>query len=479
MRPDGRPDPFPRRHQGHQAHHHRPRRRPEHGWPYFSCFDLDDYVFHALRARGQRVPFQEHPRRRGSSRPSASSPASDHPPRPRQPRPPPGPRFGPDRPERGTRARPRPRSWAALSAREREFLAGGSRARWKSAEESANTCTSARLFPKLAHLARLPDDELGARRPRPGPARDDRLRNQARPPQLSRRPTSATSTSDPLIASRVFTAPGFDHESRKNNVSRLVFSNGTVSLKHSPGKGTSPSTRRPACSPSTSTRLQAHRRHRRVRRDHRQRNLQAEHPCDRARLRGKCSNAAPPAAWQQSSARRAGDPVTASPPLGTRLPAGETAAGSGGGTGRASKTDAGQSEPALRSDDGVPCWCQRSMCACATSLRPLSLGAEEMHQLSSLAKACGSDLIRRVSAPSDVGQPHTRPGPPEPRQPRPALAGGTCLACSEDGQRVDEGAGGPADRRGREGEQEGPCSAASAVPGEGIEVGEGEPGECP
>jgi hypothetical protein len=50
--------------------------------------------------------------------------------------------------------------------------------------------------------------------------------------------TSATSSSDALIASGVFTVPGVDHENRQNNTSILVFANGTVSLKHSPGKGT-------------------------------------------------------------------------------------------------------------------------------------------------------------------------------------------------------------------------------------------------
>ena len=50
--------------------------------------------------------------------------------------------------------------------------------------------------------------------------------------------TSATSPTDSVIASGVFTAPGVDHESQSNNTAKFVFSNGTVSLKHSPGKGT-------------------------------------------------------------------------------------------------------------------------------------------------------------------------------------------------------------------------------------------------
>jgi len=50
--------------------------------------------------------------------------------------------------------------------------------------------------------------------------------------------TSATSTTDSVIASGVFTAPGVDHENQSNNTAKFVFSNGTVSLKHSPGTGT-------------------------------------------------------------------------------------------------------------------------------------------------------------------------------------------------------------------------------------------------
>lgn len=50
--------------------------------------------------------------------------------------------------------------------------------------------------------------------------------------------TSATATTDSVIAHGVFTAPGVDHESQSNNTAKFVFSNGTVSVKHSPGKGT-------------------------------------------------------------------------------------------------------------------------------------------------------------------------------------------------------------------------------------------------
>jgi hypothetical protein len=49
--------------------------------------------------------------------------------------------------------------------------------------------------------------------------------------------TSATSSVDPVIASGVFTAPGADHESNSHNTSKFVFPQGTVRLRHSPGKG--------------------------------------------------------------------------------------------------------------------------------------------------------------------------------------------------------------------------------------------------
>jgi len=49
--------------------------------------------------------------------------------------------------------------------------------------------------------------------------------------------TSATATTDSVIASGVFTAPGVDHENQQANTAKFVFSNGTVSLKHSAGSG--------------------------------------------------------------------------------------------------------------------------------------------------------------------------------------------------------------------------------------------------
>ena len=51
--------------------------------------------------------------------------------------------------------------------------------------------------------------------------------------------TSGTSSTDSVIASGVFTAPGVDHENQSNNTAKFVFSNGTVSLKHSPGRARS------------------------------------------------------------------------------------------------------------------------------------------------------------------------------------------------------------------------------------------------
>jgi hypothetical protein len=49
--------------------------------------------------------------------------------------------------------------------------------------------------------------------------------------------TSATSSSASVIANGVFTAPGVDHEHNRTNTATFVFSNGTVSVKHSPGTG--------------------------------------------------------------------------------------------------------------------------------------------------------------------------------------------------------------------------------------------------
>lgn len=49
--------------------------------------------------------------------------------------------------------------------------------------------------------------------------------------------TRATGTPS-VIASGVFTAAGVDHENEKAGTAKFVFPNGTVSLKHSPGKGT-------------------------------------------------------------------------------------------------------------------------------------------------------------------------------------------------------------------------------------------------
>jgi uncharacterized membrane protein len=49
--------------------------------------------------------------------------------------------------------------------------------------------------------------------------------------------TSATASTGSVIASGVFTAPGVDHENNNANTAKFVFSNGTVSLKHSKGQG--------------------------------------------------------------------------------------------------------------------------------------------------------------------------------------------------------------------------------------------------
>src|SRR5437764_4725693 len=49
--------------------------------------------------------------------------------------------------------------------------------------------------------------------------------------------TSATSSKLPLIASGVFTAPGVDHEGA-HNIAKFVFSNGSITVRHSAGTGT-------------------------------------------------------------------------------------------------------------------------------------------------------------------------------------------------------------------------------------------------
>ena len=50
---------------------------------------------------------------------------------------------------------------------------------------------------------------------------------------MTKSPSGALS----VIAAGVFTAPGTDQESVKAGTSKFTFPNGTVSLKHSPGKG--------------------------------------------------------------------------------------------------------------------------------------------------------------------------------------------------------------------------------------------------
>jgi hypothetical protein len=49
--------------------------------------------------------------------------------------------------------------------------------------------------------------------------------------------TSGTSPNGSVIASGVFTAPGTDHENNNANTATFTFPSGTVSVKHSPGKG--------------------------------------------------------------------------------------------------------------------------------------------------------------------------------------------------------------------------------------------------
>ena len=48
--------------------------------------------------------------------------------------------------------------------------------------------------------------------------------------------TSGTGNTGKIIASGLFTAPGTDHEGA-HNLSKFVFANGTIRIRHSPGKG--------------------------------------------------------------------------------------------------------------------------------------------------------------------------------------------------------------------------------------------------
>jgi len=50
--------------------------------------------------------------------------------------------------------------------------------------------------------------------------------------------TSATGSLSVIASGAVFTAAGTDQENQKAGTAKFTFSNGTVSLKHSPGKGT-------------------------------------------------------------------------------------------------------------------------------------------------------------------------------------------------------------------------------------------------
>jgi hypothetical protein len=49
--------------------------------------------------------------------------------------------------------------------------------------------------------------------------------------------TSGTASSFSVIATGAFTAPGVDHENESGNTATFVFSNGTVRVRHSAGRG--------------------------------------------------------------------------------------------------------------------------------------------------------------------------------------------------------------------------------------------------
>ena len=141
--------------------------------------------------------------------------------------------------------------------------------------------------------------------------------------------TSGTGSTGSVIASGVFTAPAVDHEG-PNNLSTFTFSNGTITVSTRTARARSPSTRRPACSRSTSRHVQAHQRHRRLHRDHRQRQVQAEHPGHRGALGRQvlaehAAGRVPPGHQREWSGQPAVAGRTASAP-GCRHP-GEAAAG--------------------------------------------------------------------------------------------------------------------------------------------------------
>ncbi len=113
--------------------------------------------------------------------------------------------------------------------------------------------------------------------------------------------TSGTGSTGSVIASGVFTAPAVDHEHEASNTATFTFANGTITLKHSNGTGTQnfnpedlPAHHQPA------RHLQAAERHRRLRRDQRQRHhYQLSILGIRASSGGTCVQNKPPVAFHQ------------------------------------------------------------------------------------------------------------------------------------------------------------------------------------
>jgi len=139
-----------------------------------TTFDLDDYVYRALRGRRQRVPAQGH-RPRGTSR------RDPHPGRRRRPagpghHPPPDPRI-----RQPARAR---RILLTQAARPPVGPgAGGAGRSGRRLVERRDRRAPAHLRSHRQNARQPPADETG--RPRPRPAGHDRLRDQARHPRLS------------------------------------------------------------------------------------------------------------------------------------------------------------------------------------------------------------------------------------------------------------------------------------------------------
>ena len=112
--------------------------------------------------------------------------------------------------------------------------------------------------------------------------------------------TSATSPTDSVIATGLFTAPGADHENQNNNTSLFVLPGGTIKIHHSSGTG------RQSFNPGTClATISEHGTYRITGGTGRYAGItggghyQLSILAVAARSHGKCSENAPPVAWQQ------------------------------------------------------------------------------------------------------------------------------------------------------------------------------------